>query len=219
MVPGRAVILKKHVIDPSKTTPLFPVAALVRKGTRTRIAKEAVDASLLAERILEGARQEAEATLGRAREDAARAKADAASEAREHEVAKLAAGFLALRVADERRAERDLDRVVGLAQVLAERLLGEALESEPTRVVALARQALLEARGARRAVIEASPLDVETLRSHVLDLGLAEGALDIKVDLSLSPGSLRIHTNLGSLDAQLTPQLERLAKALRDALT
>ena len=44
------------------------------------------------------------------------------------------------------------------------------------------------------------------------------GAIDIRVDPLLSRGSLRIHTNLGSLDAQLTPQLERLAKALRDAL-
>jgi flagellar biosynthesis/type III secretory pathway protein FliH len=50
---------------------------------------------------------------------------------------------------------------------------------------------------------------------------LAQASLkivDIRADPLLSRGSLRIHTNLGNLDAQLTPQLERLAKALRDAL-
>jgi flagellar assembly protein FliH len=213
---GRAVIVKRAEVEGSKAVPLFP---MVRPETRTRVAREAVAASLVAKRLLEDARQEADSILRKAREEATRAAADAAREAREHEVAKLSAGFLALRDADERRAELDLERAVGLAQVLAERLLGEALEKDPTRVLALARQALLEARGARRAVIEASPLDAETLRSHVLDIGLSEGALDIKVDPSLSRGSLRIHTNLGSLDAQLTPQLERLAKALRDALT
>jgi flagellar biosynthesis/type III secretory pathway protein FliH len=194
---------------------------LVQPETTRRIAREAVEASLLAKRILGEARVEAAEMLVRAREEAAQAKAEAANEARENEVAKLAAGFLALQVADERRADRDLDRAVALACVLAERLLGEALDSDPLRVLALARQALLEARGAHRAVIEASPLDVETLRSHVLDLGSAEGSLkiiEIRADPLLSRGSLRIHTNLGNLDAQLTPQLERLAKALRDAL-
>jgi flagellar biosynthesis/type III secretory pathway protein FliH len=194
---------------------------LVQPEATRRIAREAVEASLLAKRILGEARVEAAEMLVRAREEAAQAKVEAANEARENEVAKLAAGFLALQVADERRAERDLDRAVALACVLAERLLGEALDSDPLRVLALARQALLEARGAHRAVIEASPLDVETLRSHVPDLGSAEGSLkiiEIRADPLLSRGSLRIHTNLGNLDAQLTPQLERLAKALRDAL-
>jgi flagellar biosynthesis/type III secretory pathway protein FliH len=210
---GRARILKG-----SRGTPRMLV---VHTETKRRIAKEAVEASLLARRILEAARAEATEMLRKAREEATRARADAAREARENEVAKLAAGFLALRIADERRAERDLDRAIGLACVLAERLLGEALTSDPTRVMALARQALSEASGAHRALIEASPLDAETLRSHVLDLRSGEGsfdAVDIRVDPLLSRGSLRIHTNLGNLDAQLTPQLERLAKALRDAL-
>jgi type III secretion protein L len=199
-----------------------PLPPLVRPETTRRIGKEAVEASLLAKRILESARAQAAETLDRARKEVERATAAAAHEARENEVAKLAASFLALRVADERRAERDLDRAVALACVLAERLLGKALESNPILVLSLARQALLEARGAHRALIEASPLDAEALRSHVVDLGAAEVSLDaieIRVDPLLSRGSLRIHTNLGNLDARLTPQLERLAKALRDALT
>jgi flagellar assembly protein FliH len=214
-VVGRAVILKRARVEGARATPLFP---MVRDETRRRVAKEMVEASLRAKRLLEDAAREADAIRARAREDGARAAEEAATEAREREVAKLAASFLALRVEDERRAERDLGRASELARVLAERLLGEALEADPARVVALARQALLEARGARRATIEACPLDAETLRRHALDIGLEEGAIDIRVDPALSRGSLRIHTNLGSLDAQLTPQLERLAKALRDAL-
>jgi len=197
-----------------------PLVALPVVGDRTgrRLAKEAVDASARAKRLVEEARAEAEAILARARSEAAHLAEAAADEARQGEVARLAAQFLVLRAEDERRAERDLERSVGLASVLAERLLGEALEADPTRVVALARQVLVEARGARRAVIEASPLDAKTLRSHVQDIGFAEGGLEIAIDTTLSRGSLRVHTNLGSIDAQLTPQLERLAEALRDAL-
>jgi flagellar biosynthesis/type III secretory pathway protein FliH len=211
----RARILKKEAAAAAR--PLVALPAL-KDATRRRLTKEAIDGSALAKRLVADAQREAADILARAREEAGRAAGLATEEAREAEVAKLAGMFIALRAEDERRAERDLERSVGLARVLAERLLGEALESAPDRVVALARQALLEARGAHRAVIEASPLDAEALRSHVVDIGLAEGALEIKIDPTLSRGSLRVHTNLGSLDAQLTPQLERLAKALRDAL-
>jgi flagellar assembly protein FliH/type III secretion protein L len=197
-----------------------PVDALARLAAQVprRLAREAVEASDTARRLVEGARAEADAIVARAREEAVRISEGAAEEARAREVARLAASFIALRAHDERRAERDLGRAVELARVLAERLLGEALALDPDRVVALARQALLEARGARRAVIEACPLDAETLKRHVERIGLADGEVELRSDPSLSRGSLRVHTNLGSLDAQLTPQLERLAEALRDAL-
>jgi flagellar biosynthesis/type III secretory pathway protein FliH len=215
-VVARARIIKASAVQPG--VPLFRVRV---EATR-RIAKEAVDASLLAKRILDRVRAEAKETIEAAQEQAAHAAALAAKEARESEVAKLAAGFLALRVEDERRSERDLDRVVALARVLAERLLGEALETDPVRIVALARQALSEARGARRAVIFVSPDDESTLRGHLCVLRPSDrfqDGIDIRIDPHLSRGSLRIHTNMGDLDAQLTPQLDRLAKALRDALT
>ena len=35
---------------------------------------------------------------------------------------------------------------------------------------------------------------------------------------SLPRGSLVVHTDLGTIDAQLRPQLDRLAKALREAM-
>jgi flagellar biosynthesis/type III secretory pathway protein FliH len=214
-----ARILKREAVIRAGAT-VVP-RAVVDAGFPKRMAREAVDAHLLAARVVDAARKEADAILARARESAEQVAVNAAEEARQAEHAKLAAVYLALRVEDERREERDLDRAIGLARVLAERLLGEALEADPTRVVALARQALAEARGATRVVIEASPLDADALRSHLVDLlpgGLAASALDVKTDPQLSRGSLRVHTNLGTLDVQLAPQLERLAKALRDAL-
>jgi flagellar biosynthesis/type III secretory pathway protein FliH len=209
-------ILKKEAVARAGATVLVP--EVVATDRRRRLAREALDAHLVAERMLDEARRESEAILARARESAEHIASSAAEEARHVEHARLAALYLALRVEDDRRQERDLDRAIDLARVLAERLLGEALESDPTRIVALARQALVEARGASRAVIEASPLDADALRSHLLELGLAASALEIRIDPQLSRGSLRVHTNLGTLDVQLTPQLERLAQALRDAL-
>jgi flagellar assembly protein FliH/type III secretion protein L len=183
-----------------------------------RVVREVVDANILAQRLLCDARKEADAIVAQARDRAEHVAGRAAEEARKAEHAKLAAHYLALCREEERREEQDLDRTMGLATILAERLLGEALDVDPTRIVSLARQALVEAKGAARAVIDASPLDADALRSHVLAFGLTEGAVDVKIDPQLPRGSLRVHTNLGTLDVQLTPQLERLAKALRDAI-
>jgi flagellar biosynthesis/type III secretory pathway protein FliH len=107
---------------------------------------------------------------------------------------------------------------MSLSVLLAERLLGHALELRPEHVAALARQALVEARGARRATIEAHPLDAEALQRHLVDVGTTDAVVEVRASAELTRGSLRVHTNLGTLDAKLTPQLERLAKALRDAL-
>jgi flagellar biosynthesis/type III secretory pathway protein FliH len=217
MTPLRAArILKREAVARAGATVLSQ--APVAPNLRRRLSREALDAHLLAQRLVDDARKEAEAIRADARESAEHFAASAAEEARQVEHAKLAALYVALRVEDERRQERDLDRTIGLARVLAERLLGEALEGDPTRIVALARQALAEASGATCTVIEACPLDADVLRSHLPDVGLASSALAVKIDPHLERGSLRVHTNLGTLDVQLAPQLERLAKALRDAL-
>ncbi len=176
-----------------------------------RIASAEIDARTRAREII----LEAEA---RSRTIASEAATRAAAEARDAEQAKVAAHYLALRAAEERRVERDVDRTVELAVLLAERLLGRELDKDPELVAMLARQALAEARGARRARIECSPLDADVLRTHLATLGLPPDAVEIAPNSELSRGSLLLHTDLGTLDAKLAPQLDRLAAALRDVL-
>jgi flagellar biosynthesis/type III secretory pathway protein FliH len=185
---------------------------------RRRIAREELEARLTSERLVEEARARAEAIVARAREEAVAAGLHAAREAREAAHAELAARWLALRTAESRSLERDEERVVAVAVALAERLLGVALELEPARVADLARTVLAEARGARRAVIDAHPLDADALRRHLTTAGLGVETLEVRQDEALARGALRLHTDVGIIDAQLSPRLERLAAALRDAL-
>jgi flagellar biosynthesis/type III secretory pathway protein FliH len=193
-------------------------SALLQPERHRRLIREELEAREQAKAILAAARDEAQVIVATAAADGAAAARAAGEEAREAEHAKLAALYVCLRHEDEKRAERDLDRVVELAVLLAERLLGATLDHDPQQIVALARRALADARGARRAVIEASPLDAGLLEHHLDRMGLSPDALSVRPEPSLSRGSLRITTNLGTLDAQLRPQLERLAAALRDAL-
>jgi flagellar biosynthesis/type III secretory pathway protein FliH len=191
---------------------------LVTPGRARRVTREELEGRDEAARILGRAKEEAAGIARKALSDAAEAVTRAAEDARQAEHTRAAALFLALRAEDERRAEHDLDRAVALARLLAERLLGHALELDPSVVASLARQALAEARGARTVAIRAHPLDVEPLRSHLETVGIDGRSVDVRSDQSLSRGSLLVQTNLGTLDAQLAPQLERLAAALRDAL-
>ncbi|MDP9036165.1 MAG: flagellar assembly protein FliH, partial [Myxococcota bacterium] len=116
------------------------------------------------------------------------------------------------------RLAGDVHRVVALAVVLAERLLGAALELDPARIAELARTVVAEARGARRVVFDAHPLDADALRKHLHEAALDLESLEVREDASLARGGLRLHTDVGTIDAKLTPRLERLAAALRDAL-
>lgn len=202
----RARVIKGTFADTEITRPA-PIAHDAALRGR-RIPHEVVDAREEAARIVEDAKKKADEILATVREEAAR-------EAREAETARLAAAFLALEREAERRAERDLDRTVELATLLAERIVGEGLRVDPARIADMAANALAEARGARRVRIDACPEDVDALRQALAAVG---HEADVQADRELARGSLVVHTDLGSIDARLRPQLARLAAALREAM-
>jgi flagellar biosynthesis/type III secretory pathway protein FliH len=185
---------------------------------RRRIGREELEARLAAERIVQEAQAQGEAIVARAREEAAAAAGAAQREASSNADAQLAARWLALRQAESRRLGDDADRVLAVAIALAERLVGATLELDPARIVPLAGAVLAEARGARRAVIHAHPLDAEVLRTQLIAGGLDVASVAVESDGTLARGALRLHTDVGVIDAQLTSRLDRLAEALRDAL-
>jgi flagellar biosynthesis/type III secretory pathway protein FliH len=199
---------------PLPEPPLTP--ARLRLG---RVAPKAlVDASAEATRLLAKARGEAEQVLLSAQRKAADLRLRAEAEARAEAAAKLAAHALSLATYEAKADERALDRSVALARLLAERLLGASLLLAPEQVVSLARQALAEARGARRLAIVAHPEDAKLLSDSIASLGVAVEAVRIVPDSARSRGSLRIETDIGVLDADLAPQLDRLALRLRETL-
>jgi flagellar biosynthesis/type III secretory pathway protein FliH len=204
--------------EAARATPLFapgPGAA-----QRRRIAHEELEARLHAERMLQEAREEAAAVVARGADEGRAVADEAVRQARVEADAQLAARWMALRAAEGRRLDDDAERIVPVAVALAERLVGATLELQPDRIARLAAVVLAEARGARRAVVEAHPADAEALRALVGAgaAGLDAHALDVRNNESLARGALRLHTDVGTIDAQLAPRLERLADALRDAL-
>ncbi len=131
------------------------------------------------------------------------------------DAAEVAALYLVLQARQEQALEANLDRTTELAVALAERIVGSALEVDPQKIGKMASALLAEARGVKRSLFEANPLDVDALRVETAFLG---ESVAIEPNSELARGSLVLHTDLGTVDGRLTPQLERLAAALRDAL-
>ncbi len=102
-----------------------------------------------------------------------------------------------------------------LAVLLAERIIGAEVDKNPAKIMEMALRLLEETRGAKKAVLEANPIDAETLRAQTAGGG---EPITVEANPELARGSLVVHTDLGTIDGRLTPQLERLAAALRDAL-
>ncbi len=180
--------------------------------------KSLVDASAEADALRAAARAEARQLVAAAERKAADLKLLAEAEARAEASAKLAAHALALATFEAKADERALERTVSLARLLAERLLGASLAVAPEQVVSLAQRALAEARGARRLAIVAHPEDATLLSQALPSLGVAVEAVRILSDAARARGSLRIETDIGVLDADLAPQLDRLALKLRETL-
>lgn len=215
---GRGRVLTRE--QAAEATPLRRLALPERGLPFGRVVPKAlVDASAEATRLLAKARVEAQTLLAAAERRAADLRLLAEAEARAEASAKLAAHALSLATHEAKADERALERTVALARLLAERLLGASLALAPEQVVALARQALAEARGARRLSIVAHPEDAQLLSQQLPSLGVALDTVRVVSDGSRPRGSLRIETDIGVLDADLAPQLDRLALRLRETLS
>lgn len=180
-------------------------------------SRDVLAAAAQATAIVARAEQRAAELVAAAQAEAATLRLRAEAEGRADAAASLAARSLALAAREAESDERALDRLVEVARLLAERLLGEALELAPDRVLSLARQALAEARGARRVTIVAHPEDAARLERSLAGLGLAADTR-VVADPRRPRHNLRLETDIGTLDAELAPQLERLALKLRETL-
>lgn len=209
----------------TRGTPMEPVSdgatgsgESVRRATGRIAPKALVDACIDTKQLVDRAHQEADSILTAAKAERDRIVAQARREGLDEATAKLGAAWIAQRTRDASADRRAEERVIAVARVLAERLLGEALRLDPTTVVTLAREAMRQLRRADGIAIEAHPDDVELLRANLAALPVEPELVTITAVSSMTRGSVRILSNLGVLDAELAPQLDRLTDAIRREL-
>jgi flagellar biosynthesis/type III secretory pathway protein FliH len=183
---------------------------------RARIVpRPLAEARLEAERLLARAREEARQIVVRAEAAAHDLGLQLEGRARADALCLVVSEALEFRKRREELSRHALDRSIGFATLLAERLLGEELALSAERIRALARQALTEAAGARHALLVAHPLDASELRAGLANLGTLFESIGVEDDARLARGHIRVETELGVIEADLRGQLARLALQLK----
>ncbi len=172
----------------------------------TTASKIIQDAKAEAERILEEAQKQREEVFHKAREEA-RAEVMAAATA-ELAKAKMQAGQLLAAAETE---------CVQLSLKIAEKIVGRALELDPSLVVEIAATAMENVRTAKAMILRVNPRDAQLLREKrpkLMELIGRTVDLAIKDDADVKPGGCIIQTEFGTIDAELKTQLEMLKQVL-----
>lgn len=193
--------------------PLAPESA---QFDRARVLRRAfVEASERAEQITARAERHARQLVRDAEEAAAAARRVAIEEGR---ASGYAEALARLDVIDRLEAESDrraLERSIEMARLLAERLIGRELASDPSAVVDLASQVLSEVRGAHQITLHVHPDDAAALSEH---FDQSQTGVAVVSDATCARGDFRVVTDVGSIDAELGDRLDLLAAKLAHAL-
>ncbi len=189
--------------------------AVPAPGPARRIPAEVYAARREAREILRVAGGEAEEIVRRARDEAARIRDEAAEEGLRAGLGHAAAEVV--RASGERASALAAcaPRVLELAVILAERVLGRAVVPGDDALRA-ARAALSELAVEGRAVLRASPADFPALQAADGALRHHARHLDVMEDPSLATGEVVVEAHGSRVDGRFTAQLDVLARALRE---
>jgi flagellar assembly protein FliH len=205
--------------DPSATEPSPEAGRAVREiALGRRLTALELSAEERARAIVSHAERRAERVLRAAHAEAAAVSERAAEHGQAAAAGAFAAAWTELRRQESHFDQRALDRIVGHARLLAERLVGRELEVHPAAIAELAAGVLAEAGGATRFVFRAHPEDARTLAGALRDLGDMAPAPRVVEDPALSRGDLRLETDCGAIDARLGTSLDALAARLRESI-
>lgn len=183
----------------------------------TRVVPGAVfEAKEEAARILEEAEATATTIKTQAMLDARLSLENIREELRQEELGKLLATYVALNHAPDVQNGTELDQLVQIGQVLAERLLDEELTLTPQKIRGIAKTVLQASRGHKEGVLSAHPADVAALCALVWELNLT--SITVEEDAELKRGSIYLHTDVGELDGRIETQLSRFGAALKAML-
>ena len=183
---------------------------LLKRGTappRVSELSKVFDARIAAERIVAQAQAEAD-----------RIRTQAQAEGREKGMAAVTELLVGARAAASRARATAAPELRVLAVRIAEKILGRSLQLSPDEVVDIASQALAAAGTARQVVVRCHPDDLAALergRPRLLERAARAQALSLRADPHVARGGCIVETELATIDARLSTQLDAIERALR----
>lgn len=210
-------MLKRATVIPAlRATEAEVVAPNVVPSRRATVVQgKVLEAKERATALVEAAQARAEDIVAQAEQRAKTMAQEAAELGRAEAYAEIIARTAAIGELEARADERNLERSVSLARLLAERLLGERLLLHEDTIALLAQQALSEVRAARSVRLLANPQDAVRLQER---LGTMHAGLVVAPEATLARGDFHIVTDVGTIDAPLGERLELLASKLLASL-
>jgi type III secretion protein L len=178
---------------------------------------EVFEARQSAQGLLEEAQKEKERLLAEARGEREELLAQAREQGRQEGVVQATELILRAKMqAGEILARQERD-VVALACKIAEKIIGRDVEREPSLLVGICARAIEELRNARAVVLRVHPRSAAVLRAHKVELMERIGRtvdVALREDADVTPVGCIVQTELGTVDAQLSTQVEMLQNVL-----
>jgi flagellar assembly protein FliH len=119
-------------------------------------------------------------------------------------------------------AERHERSAVGLALLLAEKVVGGAVAVEPERVLEAIRGALRGIVERERIIVQVNPDDLELVREAMLDIRGSLGGIEhceVQAERRIARGGAMVRTPDGDVDARLETKLARAFEVVEAALS
>jgi type III secretion protein L len=181
------------------------------------IRGEVYSASAKARELLQKAQLEAETILRKAEEESTKQRQTGYESGYQEGLAQTTELLVKARTEQDqflKNANRDL---MDLAFKIAEKIIGKQLEMEPETIIAIVKQAMQTVRQSKQLTIRVHPEDAKLLKENEEELQETLGRqriLDVVEDKKVQRGGCIIESEIGTVEAQLHTQLERLKKIL-----
>ncbi|MBI5547641.1 MAG: type III secretion system stator protein SctL [Deltaproteobacteria bacterium] len=195
----------------------LPERPAPRPGRGAVVDSEVYDAHQQAKEIREQAERQAAQMLEKATQE--RDATVAAAQEMGREEGKAEATEIILRAKKEAAQiiQGAEPQAVKLALLIAEKLLGRALEADPELVLHVVAQAIESVRQQREIVLRVNPEDAQLLRGSrkkLMDMLGRTKDIAVRDDPEVARGGCIIETENGTVDAQLATQLQMLEEVL-----
>jgi type III secretion protein L len=186
------------------------------------IRGDVYSASGKARELLQKANQEAEAIVRKAEEDSAKQRQNAYDTGYQEGLAQTTELMIKARMEHEQFVKNANRDVMDLAFKIAEKIIGKQLEIEPETIISIVKQAMQNVRQSKQLTIRVHPDDAKLLKENEEELQETLGRqriLDVVEDKKVQRGGCIIESEIGTVEAQLQTQLERLKKILVQSKT
>jgi type III secretion protein L len=201
-------------------------SSLVGGGDRPGAARrpvmnaEVYDAKQQANQIIAQAQAQAQEILAKAQEERQQMMNQGREEGRQEGLKSLSELLVRAKMAANEMVRQSQPQALELALKIAEKILGRDLERDPQLLVDICANAMETVRSAKQVVFRVNPKAGQVLRERKAELMQAIGRsvdVAIKDDPDVEQLGCVIQTEFGTIDAQLTTQLQMLQNLLLPA--